>query len=303
MLDFIKKIIQFVFKTHQWHILVKKQNEIVWTRLKQPKNVSRADTFIVYKDNQYYIFFEEFDIKERHGYLCVGEYCSDSHEIKNIKVILKEKYHLSFPNVFLYQNEYYMIPESSENKTIDLYKFTNFPYELKKIRTLINNVSAADSVILQKDQIFYLFANLYTHDKCLHSENLSIFQTKDFINDEFIDIHHNPVVTDNEFSRNGGQFIQNNNGLFRISQDCKTRYGYKINIMKVNKLSDRGYQEEPFKMIFPPKGYIAFHTYNIINDLEVADGKTIVKDPLVLISNLIDLCKIILKKIGEKSAG
>lgn len=300
MFNFIKKIVQLLFKTHQWHILVKKQNETAWTRLKQPTNVSRADPFMVYKDNKYYIFFEEFDIKERHGYLCVGEYCKNSNDIKNIKVILREEYHLSFPNVFLYQNEYYMIPESSENKTIDLYKFTNFPYELTRIKTLISDISAADSVILFNGEKFYLFTNVYMHSKCLHSENLSIFQAKDFINDAFVEIHHNPVVIDNEFARNGGQFIENENGLFRVSQDCKTRYGYKVNIMKINNLSETEYKEEVFKMLFPPKGYIAFHTYNMVNDIEIADGKIIVKDLFVLVDNFIDLWKIILKKSRRK---
>ena len=169
MFNIIKKIIENLFKTHQWCILIKKSNESVWVRLKQPKDVSRADPFIVYKDGKYYIFFEEFDIKKRHGYLCAGEYCQNCNEIKNIRVILNEKYHLSFPNVFLYKNEYYMIPESSENKTIDLYKFINFPYNLVKIKTLINNISAADNVLLFKDQKVYLFTSLYTHSRCLHS--------------------------------------------------------------------------------------------------------------------------------------
>lgn len=298
MFNIIKKIIENLFKTHQWCILIKKSNESVWVRLKQPKDVSRADPFIVYKEGKYYIFFEEFDIKKRHGYLCVGEYYQNCNEMKNIRVILNEKYHLSFPNVFLYKNEYYMIPESSENKTIDLYKFINFPYNLVKVKTLISDISAADNVILFKNKKVYLFTSLYTHSRCLHSENLSIYQSNDLLNDDFIEIHNNPVLTDKEFVRNGGQFIESESSLFRVSQDCKKRYGYKINFMKVNEITDTEYKEEVSKMIYPPKGYIAFHTYNIANDMEIADGKIVVKNLFVLINNFVDLLKLIIKRLG-----
>ena len=106
------------------------------------------------------------------------------------------------------------------------------------------------------------------------------------------------MLTDKEFVRNGGQFIESGSSLFRVSQDCKKRYGYKINFMKINKITDTEYEEEVSKMIYPPKGYIAFHTYNIANDMEIADGKIVVKNLFVLINNFIDLLKLILKRLG-----
>ena len=299
MFNVFSKIYWIIFSTHQWYILYRQKNSTKWLKLKQPKNVSRADSFVVYESDKYYIFFEEFDIKERHGYLCVGELNQDTDSLDNIKIILEEDYHLSFPNIFKYKNKYYMVPESSENNTIDLYEFIVFPNELKKTRTLLKG-NYADSILLNKDNLWYLFTNKSENNTDLNSKNLSIFISNDFINEEFKGYHQNPVIIDSEFARMGGQFIQKDNKLFRISQDCKTRYGYKINVMEVEILNKSQYKEILLKYIYPPDGYIAFHTLNSDNDIEVADGKVIVKNFKTIIHGIIKVIRLIIRKTYVK---
>lgn len=297
MLSFFKKIYWIIFSTHQWFILYKDKSSNEWIRLKQPSNVSRADTFIVKENDKYFIFFEEFDIKGRHGYLCVGELDKIKKTLDNVQICLKKDYHLSFPNVFKYLDKYYMIPETHANNSIDLYEFEQFPYKLKKIKTLVCNINAADSVLVQKDNLWFLFTNIYTNVNCLHSENLSIFTSDHLLNKDFKQLHKNPVVADKTYSRMGGQFYSENNKLYRVSQDCKVRYGYKVNIMEVDSLTVNTYNEHLHKEIYPPKGYIAFHTLNSCEDIEVADGKIIVKTPKVVLDNIVILFKIIIKKL------
>jgi len=299
MFKILTKIYWIIFSTHQWYILYRKKGQNNWIRLKQPKNVSRADSFVVYENSKYYIFFEEFDIKKRHGYLCVGELNQEENCLDNVKVILKKNYHLSFPNVFKYEGKFYMIPESHANNSIDLYEFLEFPYKLKKIKTILKG-NYADSVLLHHKDIWYLFTNKSETNEDLHSKNLSIFTSDNFIDMDFIQTHNNPVVIDNEFARNGGQFIQKDDKLFRVSQDCKTRYGYKINIMEVEVLNEIEYKEKCVKMLYPPKGYIAFHTLNSAKDIEVADGKVIVINIKTLIIGIKNLFKIIKRKINVK---
>ena len=108
------------------------------------------------------------------------------------------------------------------------------------------------------------------------------------------------MLADSEFARNGGNFIQKNTKLYRVSQDCKRRYGYKINIMKVDILNKKEYKEKRVKMIYPPKGYIALHTLNSANKIEVADGKRVVINLQVFIEGLLSLIRIIMRKIYAK---
>jgi hypothetical protein len=296
MFSFVKKIYWNVFSTHQWFILYRDNGDGKWIRLKQPIDVSRADAFVVMENGKVYIFFEEFKIEERHGYLCVGELNKTKQSLDNVRVVLEKKYHLSFPNVFKYQDKYYMIPESHENNSIELYEFVDFPYKLKKTRDLISNVNAVDSVFLQKDNLCYLFTNKYTHKDCLHSENLSIFVSDDLLKNDFKELHQNPVTTNPVYARMGGSFFVKNNKLFRVAQDCTIRYGYKINLMLVDKLTQNKYEEHLFKELFPPSGYIAFHTLNTCKGIEVADGKIVIKSPRVIIKNIVEFISLVIKR-------
>jgi hypothetical protein len=299
MFNFFQKIYWIIFSTHQWFILYKQKNNKEWIRLNQPNNVSRADSFVVYENDKYYIFFEEFDIEKRKGYLCVGELNQKNNTLDNVTVILKKDYHLSFPNVFRYQDKYYMIPESHANNTIDLYEFIEFPNKLKRVKTILEG-NYADSVLLNYESNWFLFTNKSQSSDDLHSKNLSIFVSDDLLNTDFKECHNNPIVTDHEFARMGGQFMKENSKLYRISQDCKTRYGYKINIMEVEKLNEKEYKEKCIEMIYPPKGYIAFHTLNSAKDIEVADSKVIVINVKTLLTGIKNLFKIIQRKIGVK---
>ena len=297
MNQLLKKIYWNVFSTHQWNILYKLINSDDWIRLKQPKNVSRADPFIINENNRSYIFFEEFNISKRHGYLCVGELNQESKSLENVEVCLEKSYHLSFPNVFKHDDAYYMIHESHENKTVDLYRFDEFPYKLVKVRTLIEDVEAVDSVVLFKDNVCYLFTTMLSKDSINHSGNLSLFISNDILNKPFIEKHSNPVESSLKNSRMAGQFYKENNKLYRVAQDCKLRYGYKVNIYQVDKLTQNQYSESLIKEMPPPKGYIAFHTFNGYGDILMADGKIILKSPKVLMNNIINLISLKIKKI------
>ena len=298
MSNILKKIYWIIFSTHQWYILYRKKGTKKWIKINQPKNISRADTFVVYENNKYYIFFEEFDMKKRHGYLCVGELNQEKNSLDNVKVILKKDYHLSFPNVFKFNDKYYMMPESHANNEIALYEFEEFPYKLKKVKTLLKG-NYADSVLLEYKNKWYLFTNKSENEDDLHANNLSIFLSENLLNNNFKEYHNNPVVTDSEFARMGGQFIKEKNKLYRVSQDCKIRYGYKINIMEVEKLNEKEYKERCIKIIYPPKGYIAFHTLNNAKDIEVADGKIAVINIKTIFNGIKTLIEIFFKRIGN----
>jgi len=293
----INKLLKILFGTHQWNILYKEKNSKKWIKLAQPKNISRADPFLVKYQDSFYIFFEEFKIGEGLGYLCSANLDTQNKKIINKKIILKKKYHLSFPFVFKYKNRYYLIPETSKEERIDLYEFVSFPNKLRFVRTLLNGFKAADSILYKDKNIWFLLTNLERSKNDLNTRDLSIFQSDCLLNGTFVQKHNNPVVSDIRYARNGGGIIYVDNNLFRVSQDCKKRYGHKVNIMKVISLTEYNYKEIPFKKIKPPKGYIAFHTYNICDDIVIGDGKVIKKDIKTLFTNFIKLLSISIGKI------
>ena len=74
--------------------------------------------------------------------------------------ILEKDYHMSYPFLFEHKNELYMIPETSKNKTIDLYKCVDFPEKWEFKLTLIKDIEAVDSTILFHNNLFWLFCNV-----------------------------------------------------------------------------------------------------------------------------------------------
>ena len=62
--------------------------------------------------------------------------------------VLEKDYHLSYPFVFEFENNFYMVPETESNNNIELYKCTDFPRKWEYHGEIMNNVSAVDTTIL-----------------------------------------------------------------------------------------------------------------------------------------------------------
>ena len=52
----------------------------------------------------------------------------DLQDTKEVVEIINEPFHMSFPNVFKFENEFYMMPENSESNQLRLYNAVDFPY-------------------------------------------------------------------------------------------------------------------------------------------------------------------------------
>lgn len=266
---FVKKILFQAFIPIQWVMTYKLENKGKWHKIIPDSSVFQADTFVVYKDDKYYIFYEELEFKDYHGYLMVGELDIENKQLTNKEVILKRDYHLSYPNVFEEDGNYYMIPESGEGGSIDLYKCTSFPYSWEKKQTLIDKICAVDTTPLKTNNAWYLF----TSEKVTGAggnEELSIYKSAHLFNKPFEKLYEDPVVTDVTNARMGGHFIQKDGDIFRISQNCGKRYGHQANINKILQL-EGGYKEELVEVLKPDFGALGFHTYNQDHDLIVGD--------------------------------
>ncbi len=99
-----------------------------------PESLPLPIAFMLMKMDDIFIFFEEVDDQHPVGFLSVLEVFKDGTYILP-ETILKLDYHLSYPCVFKIDSTWYMIPESSANKTIELWKCTDFPMKWRSILT------------------------------------------------------------------------------------------------------------------------------------------------------------------------
>ncbi len=294
------KAYRYIVSTHRWSLMYKGVQDGRYVEIEQPKSLSRADSFIVEYKGRVYVFFEELLVGcNQKGYLSVGELDVASNSILNVQKILEKEYHLSYPFIFEYQHEWYMVPESGANLAIDLYKFTSFPDKLKKVKTLINNIDAVDTTIAIKDNMIYLFTNIRKNGGH-HSGNLSLYYSDNLLNSDFIQHPESCLNNDDRYARMAGSVIKEGEKMFRMAQDCGISYGYCIHKFEILKLSKESYKEKLVETIYPFKGYGALHTFNKSENFEIID---VVKNSASInniLRNALKLARVAFKKTFYK---
>ena len=231
------------------------------------KNTFIADPFLFKYKDEYYAFFEEWNYN--YGYISCSKLDKDLNFTK-IEKCLDTKSHLSFPSIFEYKGNIYMIPESCAGGIgIDVYKCINFPLKWKKEKT-IHNIEAVDPIFYSQDDIIYLFIGSINHFKIFYSNDFNNFK-------------EHPINSDNlkTNSRSAGNIFKYKENFYRPAQICEPTYGYGIAIYRIDILDTENYKETLVKEIKPDwfPELTGTHTFNICNDLVIIDGRLRVETP------------------------
>lgn len=144
----IKKLLGF---DEIYTVAIRKKGEDIFHRIPYSLKYWYADPLVYRYKNTDYLFVEAYDRKTGKGHIAVAIMNEDPKKIK-FKEIIKEKYHMSFPMVFSWNQEIYMIPETSENFSINLYHAVDFPFKWKRVKVFMTNVKIVDTVLLKKEK-------------------------------------------------------------------------------------------------------------------------------------------------------
>lgn len=248
------------------------------TVLRPPRDHFYADPFVVEINGRTYIFFEDYSFEHGKGVISFVEVDAEKG-CTQAEPVLDEKYHLSYPCIFQWQGEIYLLPETKNNKTVQLYRATSFPKKWQLAKVLIADVAAVDPTLLYHGGRFWLFASGLDHaDPWFEARNeLSLFYS-DSLWGPWIPHPRNPVVSDVHRSRPAGQLFLHGGQLIRPAQDCSIDYGYAVSLNRVDVLSRTDYRETPIGYIRPD--WIAnnrgTHTFNRSSAYEVLDGRTLI---------------------------
>jgi hypothetical protein len=277
--DWFKLNIWKLIHFQQWTLLYSFNKKKISTsifrykRLTPPRDRFWADPFVIYKDARYYIFLEELIINENKGHISVIE-LDEKGVYTDPKIILKKSYHLSYPFVFMHEGEYYMIPESEQISTIQLYRSVNFPYEWEFCMNLMENIKAVDTTLFIKDNLFWLFTNVKEINGSDYSDELFIFFSENLLSNNWKRHPCNPVVSDVKSARPAGKLFWYEGKLYRPSQDCSYQYGYSTIINEVLVLDKSQYKEKKVTEIEPKwaKDVVGTHTLSFDHNLTIIDA-------------------------------
>lgn len=259
----------------QWSIFIGSVDQSIqtYTELLPEKGCFWADPFYIEQDSRRYIFFESLNYKENIGRIEWVELNESNQVIDSGPTNLGISVHLSFPNVFKYNNVIYMIPEAAETNCINLLKATNFPHKWEKVHKLVVGVKALDSAVIKHNGLWYLFTTHGSLSEITAGLELQIYISDKLMSDDWTLHPLAPIKIDVRGSRLAGALFRKNGQLFRTAQDCTIRYGRRIALYLVEDLTPISYKETFVRYIEPnwSTDIDRLHTYNIYDQTVVLD--------------------------------
>jgi hypothetical protein len=255
------------------------ENAILWqtATIEPPANEFWADPFLFEFQEKTYIFFENWEYSREKGKISVGIIKED--QITDVKDCLDLSYHLSYPFVFEYKKQIFMIPETSQMKRLEIWRCDHFPnkWSLEKTcfegegRSLVDSTIAKDA-----NNQFWLFVNFGSREFLEHGSDLCVFKIDSPMMKEITPHKLNPVASDCRSARNAGNiYIDNKGRLIRPSQASQNGvYGECLNLCHVKKLTIDTYEEEILETITPAykNGLYSTHHVSQASDIFVVDG-------------------------------
>lgn len=233
-----------------------------------PKDRFWADPFAIKIGEQYYVFLEEYPYEHAKGHISVIE-LDRKGVVSGPRKVLEREYHLSYPFVFEWNGEWYMMPETAANKTIELYRAKSFPYVWQPEKVLMTDVRAKDATLAEIDGTWWMFVSIAEHSI---PDELYLFSAPSPLG-PWTPHRRNPVKSDVRGSRPAGALFEWNGEVYRPAQNSSGRYGYAISINRVMQLDHDQFREEQVSSILPnwSERLLATHTLSIAGDLTVVD--------------------------------
>jgi hypothetical protein len=245
-----------------------------WTSMTSRHDGFYADPFL-WPDasGRPHLFFEDLSFETNRGVIrhVAMDAVARGDEVAPA-VALERPFHVSYPFLFHHEGSVYMIPETSANRTIEVYRADPFPVTWVPHQVLMTDVFAVDTTLHHDGETWWMFTSLVEEGGSTWDE-LSLFYS-DGPFGPWQPHPMNPVVSDCRSARMAGNLFRDPAGrLIRPGQDCETGYGVALVFCEVVECSRTSYAERIVRRQEPPRGCQGIHTWNTCGGLAVIDLK------------------------------
>lgn len=230
-----------------------------------------ADPCVVETNGRHLVFVEELEWQTRKGTITCVEL--DHGRARRLGCVLEEPVHLSYPQVFEWEGQWYLTVESSKAKRVSLYRAADFPLGWQRIHDLITDRVCVDPTLHYHEGFWYLFANVAENGSSTWDE-LFLFVSEQ-LTGPFLPHPASPIVTDVRRARPAGRLFHSGGRLVRPAQDCAPRYGAALVFNEVLELSPTRYRERQLSRLAPDwaDSLDQCHTYSAAGGVEVLDAR------------------------------
>jgi hypothetical protein len=167
----------------------------------------------------------------------------------------------------------WMLPETSANRTVELYRATAFPDAWTRETVLFEDVLAVDGTLLEREGRFWLFVNMSPRRANIQDE-LYLYHAASPLG-PWTAHPRNPVVSDVTRARPGGTIFRSGDDWIRPAQDGSLIYGRALALHRIDELSETEYREVLVRRIEPVwvPGAVGTHTLSRGAGFEAIDWK------------------------------
>lgn len=198
-----------------------------------------ADPFAMCHGGRWYVLFEVFDRVRRRG--SIGAAVSDDlRSWTYLGVVLREPFHVSYPHMFRWDNEIFLMPETAEDGGVRLYRATSFPESWELVGRVLGGPSYLDSTVFHHDDKWWMLTDTGRHQG---AGTLRLY-TSDGLMSGWREHPASPVVFSNpRKARPAGRVVMMGDRPMRFAQDCYPFYGTRTMAFEILTLSESEYRE------------------------------------------------------------
>jgi hypothetical protein len=188
--------------------------------------------------------------------------------------------HRSFPHIFAHDGRLFLLPESSAQRSVDLFVCEEFPDRWRWQRRLLDGVDAADSALLHHAGRWWLFTSVRPTEDAPRA--LEIHHTDDLLTGRW---EPHPINAERRYAdapcstgRCAGAFVRTADGArLRPVQSSPRYYGQGARVMRLVTLTPDAFHEEEFTGAHPLAALAARvspHHLSAFDDVIAGDVRT-----------------------------
>ena len=164
-----------------------------------------------------------------------------------------------------------MIPETGQNRTVELYRARSFPSQWTLEGILLKDIQLYEVTVLWHRGLWWMFGAI-AHDGGSAEDELAIYYSQSLVG-RWSPHHLNPVKSDCRSARPAGRIVQCGDRLLRPAQDCEIAYGTSLVWLEIEELTPKHFSERKIarwrgNTVMNAKG---LHTFNREEEVGVID--------------------------------
>ncbi len=195
-----------------------------------------ADPFIIKHHAIWYMFFEVMNRESGKGEIGLAT-SEDTRKWAYRQIVLEEPFHLSYPYVFEWENDFYMLPETCSINAVRLYKATEFPAKWSLVGTLLEGRDYKDPSPFFHNKSWWLFTGHGAND------TLRLYYA-DKIFGPWFEHPKSPIIEGNPCAaRPAGRVLVFDDRIIRFAQSCYPAYGMQVRAFEILDITMTNYRE------------------------------------------------------------